>query len=255
MSADSARIRALTWNVHGFVGRDGRRDPEAVMSAVGAVDADIVALQEIDERRGCEGNDPAFVTLREAFGRHSAEARTIRSPDGDYGHLLMSRWPMHESTTLDLSVRRREPRVAISCRIEAPHGDIRVVAAHLGLSARERLHQIAMVRDHLEGTSERAAIVLGDFNEWHRFGAATRAFRPEFRIAAARASYPARFPLLPLDRIWCRRPLAPVASSALRDSGRLSDHLAIVADLVFEDDAWSGASVSCSSSRTGSPRA
>ncbi|MGW8370430.1 MAG: endonuclease/exonuclease/phosphatase family protein, partial [Gammaproteobacteria bacterium] len=153
-ATEAARIRALTWNVHGFVGRSGRRDHDAVMHAVRELDADVLALQEVDERsRGPE--DPAtFVTLREAFDWHSAEARTIHSPDGDYGHILMSRWPMRDSICVDLAVHRREPRMAISAMIESPLGDVRVIAAHLGLSSRERRQQLATILHHLADVDE-----------------------------------------------------------------------------------------------------
>lgn len=231
MRTDSSCVRVLSWNLHGFVGRGGQRDPRSAMAAVRELAADIVALQEVEERWRQPGDAPAFDRLRETFGPHSAEARTLRSPDGDYGHLLMSRWPMHDVVRLDLAVDRREPRMALSCRVESPIGPIRVLAAHLGLSAGERRHQIALIRRHLDDTAEDAAIVLGDFNEWRRVGAVTRALCPPFEPAVARASFPARFPLLALDRIFSRAPLRPVAGKTIRAYRLLSDHLPVMADL------------------------
>lgn len=140
-------MRALTWNVHKFVGRSGRRDHDAVMHAVRELDADIVALQEVDERPRGPNDTDSFVTLGEAFGPHSSEARTIRSPDGDYSHMLMSRWPMHDNRCLDLTQDRREPRMALSSSVQSPEGPIRVIAAHLGLSARERRRQLSLITD------------------------------------------------------------------------------------------------------------
>lgn len=236
MTADPDQVRALSWNVHGFVGRAGVRDPAAVVRAVQQFDADIVALQEIDERGAAGPGLPGFVELREVFGLHGAEARTIRSADGDYGHALMSRWPMTDTGCLDLSVRRREPRLAISARIEAPGGAIRVLAAHLGLSARERRHQIGVIRRHLDAVEEQAVIVMGDFNDWRRVGAASRALCPPFAVAAAHSSYPAFYPVLPLDRIWSRAPLRPIAGGAEHSFRHLSDHLPVFADLAFAAD-------------------
>jgi endonuclease/exonuclease/phosphatase family metal-dependent hydrolase len=235
MSADPGRVRALSWNLHGFVGRSGQRDPVPALAAVRELAADIVALQEVDERRREPGDARDFDALRETFGPHSAEARTLRSPDGDYGHLLMSRWPMHDVVRLDLGVARREPRMAISCRVESPAGAIRVLAAHLGLSAAERGHQLDVIRRHLAATDEDAAIVLGDFNEWRRVGAATRALCPPFEPAVAKASFPARFPLLALDRIFSRAPLRPLAGTTVRAYRQLSDHLPVVADFACAD--------------------
>lgn len=233
MTAEPGRVRALTWNVHSYIGRGRRRDPDAIVTALRQLDADVIALQEIDDRRREPGEESGFDALKDVFGHHGVDARTVRSEDGDYGHLLMSRWPISESEELDLAVGRREPRRAISCRVESPAGPIRVLAAHLGLSAGERRRQIESIRQHLETTVERAAIVLGDFNEWRRVGVATRVLCPPFEIAAARASYPARRPILALDRIWCRSPLAPFAAIATTAYRDLSDHLPVLAELQF----------------------
>lgn len=229
-------LRALTWNVHGFVGRRGRRDPDAVLAAIRELDADIVGLQEIDERSAGLDDIPAFIRVSEELGWHSAEARTIRTDEGDYGNALLSRWPIDEESCIDLSVDQREPRLAISCRVEAPAGPIRVVTAHLGLSDRERRYQIGLIKDHLSSVSESAAIVLGDFNEWRRVGITTRALCPPFELAPSGASFPARYPAFRLDRIWCRPPLAVEDARTVRDYARLSDHLPVVADLRFGDD-------------------
>lgn len=233
MSAEVASIRALTWNVHGFVGSSGEHNHHAIMKAVRSLDADIVSLQEVDERHGRPNAQSGFVELREAFASYSAEARTIRTPDGDYGHILMSRWPMKDRRCVDLSVSGREPRMAISTKIESPHGAVHVLSTHLGLSARERRGQLALLKKHLAPAKASAAIVLGDFNEWRRFGAATRALCPPFEVAARLPSFPSRRPVFALDRIWCRAPLEPVASKVATEYRSLSDHLAVVADLRF----------------------
>lgn len=233
MRGESAVIRALSWNVHGFVGRSGKRDHHAVMSAVRSLDADVVALQEIDERSRESSDEATFITLREAFSRHSAEARTIRSPDGDYGHVLMSRWPMHDTHRIDLTVSGREPRMALSSRVDTPDGEIRVLAAHLGLSARERQRQLATIARHLQSADSAAAIVLGDFNEWRRKGPATRTLCPPFLPAARRPTFPSRRPIFALDRIWCRPPLEALRSRVAVEHCDLSDHLPIMAELRF----------------------
>jgi len=219
--------------VHGFIGRSGQRDPDAVLHAVRQFEADVVALQEIDEVGPAAGAHSGFVAMQALFGLAGAEARTICSPDGDYGHILMSRWPLTDRVCLDLSVRRREPRLAISARVDAPAGAIRVVAAHLGLSLRERRHQIGLIRRHVDSVAESAVIVLGDFNDWRRYGAAARAFGPPWVAAADPASFPAYYPVLPLDRIWCRAPLRPVVAGTSDAFGHLSDHLPVFADLDF----------------------
>lgn len=233
MVAEASRVRVLSWNVHGFVGRSGRRDVDAVAQALREIDADIAVVQEIDDRGRGPGEDSAFDRLPKLCARHAAAARTLSTAAGDYGHLLMSRWPIAAVERIDLAVGGREPRVALSVRVDIDDHPVRVVSTHLGLSARERRLQIGDLREHLERKPERAAIVLGDFNEWRRVGVATRALCPPFEIAAAHASFPARRPMLALDRVWCRSPLAPLGASVGLDQRALSDHLPVLAELGF----------------------
>lgn len=232
--ADQPRVRALTWNVHGFIGRARHPDPDSVIEAVHGIGADIVALQEIDERRRAGDDTPAFIRLSQEDGWYATEARTICTDDGDYGNALLSRWPISDPHRIDLSYRRREPRMAISCRVESPYGDIRVLTAHLGLSSRERRFQIGLIQRHLDEESEHAAIVLGDFNEWRRIGLTTELICPPFALVPSGPTFPSRLPLFRLDRIWCRPPLRPVAGGIVHECRSLSDHLPVIADLEFD---------------------
>jgi endonuclease/exonuclease/phosphatase family metal-dependent hydrolase len=235
MDAEDSRIRALTWNVHGCVGRSGAHDHDGVMQAVRAIDADIVSLQEVDERAYQGQVRSGFAGLSQTFSEsHSAEARTIRTADGDYGHILLSRWPIEDCEYIDLTVGGREPRMAISASINSPGGTVQVLSAHLGISTPERRNQLALVKDHLSNGPNGAAVVLGDFNEWRRSGAATRTLCPPFEVAALLRSFPSNRPLFALDRIWCRAPLEPVDARVAKEYRKLSDHLAVVAELRFK---------------------
>ena len=184
-------LRVLTWNVHGCVGRRRRFDPHGVAAELARLNPDIAALQELDSRKRGGAAVDSFELLREATGWSFANARTIETSQGDYGHALASRWPLDEVERLDLSVRGREPRLALSAAVRHPQHTIRVVAAHLGLGARERRHQIGVLLEHLAARPEGPAIVLGDFNEWRGSGLATRLLCPPFEVAAALPSFPA----------------------------------------------------------------
>jgi endonuclease/exonuclease/phosphatase family metal-dependent hydrolase len=229
-----ATLRVLTWNIHGCVGRSGRFDPDAVAAAVAAVDPDVVALQEVDSRRPVAGGVDTFEALAAELGGSAFAARTIVTHEGDYGHMLLSRWPLTACRRLDLSVPGREPRAAILATAHTPGLDVAVVAAHLGLKSRERAYQVETIAGALRRDDDGPAVVLGDFNEWRRRGAATRRLCPPFRPAATLASFPARRPMLPLDRVWCRAPLMPHAARALTEARDLSDHLAVLAELTID---------------------
>lgn len=224
-------LRVLTWNIHGCVGRSGEFAPAAVAARLEALDPDIAALQEVDARPARAGTTDTFAYLAEATGRHALAARTLRTPDGDYGHLLLSRWPLLDCRELDLSVPAREPRAALAATVDAPGFRFRVLSAHLGLRARERAYQVGRIRHAVAGWGDAPGIVLGDFNEWRRRSLADRRLCPPLRAAATLRSFPARRPLFPLDRVWCRAPLAPHAARAIAEAWEDSDHLPVLAEL------------------------
>lgn len=223
-------LRVVTWNVHACVGVDRKFDPDRVVEIVRGLSPDIVALQEVEARRHRSGMD-MFAFLREGIGGHAAEARTIVTAEGDYGHMVLSRWPLRGARVHDVSVVGREPRNILEVEALSPFGPIRLFAAHFGLRRSERRLQTATLRSVVDPGSVGAAIVAGDFNELRRRSATLRALSPHFHGTTIFATFPSWRPLLPLDRIWCRPPLRVHQSRVLRGARSASDHLPLIADL------------------------
>jgi endonuclease/exonuclease/phosphatase family metal-dependent hydrolase len=224
-----AAIRVMSWNIHGGVGLDFRCDLGRIIALVRRHDPDIVALQEVDSRQKRRRVGTAFERLKEALGSHAAEARVIAAPDGDYGHVLISRWPLSGVVRHDVSVKGREPRAAIEATVETPSGPLHVVAVHLGLSVHERRRQAAL----LAAVARRGpphSIVLGDFNDW-RHGIVMTALSEAMPARACHKTFPAFWPMLALDCVYAR-PGGTILRSFVDPAGRrASDHLPIVADL------------------------
>jgi len=221
------KLRVATWNVHSCIGGDGRHDPGRIRGIASSIGADIVALQEVDSR--IAGHD-GFADLGAALGPDHAHCRTLQTPDGDYGHMLLSLAPIREWTVRDISVPGREPRSAIDATVETRCGDIRVISTHLGLGRRERVRQVARLGKLLDDSNS-SVILMGDFNEATRFGPASRTFDTRLESAGRWRTFPARRPMLPLDRIWCGPDIFIERSWTVREAGDASDHLPLVADL------------------------
>src|SRR3546814_2935969 len=102
------RLKALTWNIHGCVGGDGRHDVDRVGACVNAMAPDIAAFQEVDSRRAVPGAGRVYDTLRAQVGAHGHDAWSISGKDGHYGQILASRFPLEEKQVHDISVRSEE---------------------------------------------------------------------------------------------------------------------------------------------------
>ena len=134
-------VRVMTWNIHGGLGTDRRFDLARVVKTILRHHPDVVALQEVDSRRTAAPASSAFRVLREAVGGHGVEAKSIIAPDGEYGQVVLSRWPLGAPQIHDITHAEREPRRAIEVEVAAPAGSFKLIATHFGLSLKERRAQ------------------------------------------------------------------------------------------------------------------
>ena len=223
-------IRLLTWNIHGGIGPDGRYDLDRVIALVQRHAPDIVALQEVDSRGRGNGSESPFARLAAALGNHTAAARTIVAPDGHYGHLLISRWPLSVTRLHDLTHPLREPRCAIETIVSAPGGPLHLAAVHLGLDFAERRRQAAILA-RIADSAAKTSIMLGDFNDWTWNGAVRRSLAEVLPARTPQRTYPARCPMLTLDRVYCRPRHALLRSWTDPQGRHASDHLPLIAEI------------------------
>jgi len=219
-------LRVMTYNIHSCVGSDRRYDPERILAILREVDADIIALQEVGGFMHGELEQAHFferkLDMRAVIG-HNRYRSNI-----SFGNVLLVRKDIEieDMSLIDLSVVPFERRGAIDCVLQTRIGSIRTIATHLGLLVRERRKQIEIIANRLLERPQPTTLILGDFNI---FGPERRRLR---RIGAPQVlpklySFPARRPLMSLDRIWSipndslvrldryRTPLSRVASDHL----------------------------------------
>ncbi|MCB8839308.1 endonuclease/exonuclease/phosphatase family protein [Aurantimonas sp. VKM B-3413] len=231
-AAGPERLRVVTWNCHGSVGRDWRCDPERTLSVIERLQPDLLALQEVDGRSHLGRRARAFEFFAERLGGHVAEARTLRRPDRDYGHLLWSRRPIRPVAVHALPGPGIEPRAAIEIVIDRTDGGVlNVLSAHLGLSQKGRQRQSMQIAG-LVAAWAGPGLVLGDFNEW-RLGTVHRVLSSRLPHHAAPRSWPSLMPLARMDRIYLSSGLLPKRAFLDEEAAKASDHLPLVADLML----------------------
>lgn len=224
-------LTVATYNIHGAVGADGRFNPERIVAVLQEIRADIIALQEVP--LGGINFPNVLEMLQKATGMSGAEGPTRHGPERRYGNAVLSRYPIRAQRAIDLSFGSREPRGALDADVDCHGHPLRVVATHLGLRLAERRDQIRRLLQVFD-TGRMPVILLGDINEWFVWGRSLRWLVSHFQAVPAPATFPSRFPIFALDRIWIRprhrlvhvevhrTPLARVAS----------DHLPLIAHIV-----------------------
>jgi endonuclease/exonuclease/phosphatase family metal-dependent hydrolase len=223
-------LRVMTWNIHGGIGPDRQFSLARITETIDRHNPDVVALQEVDSRRGAVGARSPFELLREAVGEHGIESKSITTADGDYGQMLASRCPFNATHVHDITHADREPRRAIETEVQCGNGKIRVVATHFGLSLAERRTQarrlVAIARAH-----DLPTVMLGDFNDWFWPGSLRLALKHELPGRTRHTTFPSWCPVLRLDRIFCWPPSIMKRSFVDRSAWRASDHLPVIADI------------------------
>ena len=251
-------MRVATFNIlHGRSPVDDRVDIERFATAVAALDADVLALQEVDRNQPRSHNADLTAVAAEAMGavEHRFVAALAGSPGatwtaatGDeqpdsaaYGIALLSRHPVVSWEVVRLAstptrvpvwfhgskrpiLLRDEPRVAVAARIKAPRGEITVVNAHLSFVSWWGRHQLRTVMGSLEGVDP--LLLVGDLNMSLARSRAITAMTP----LVSHDTFPAPEPREQLDHVLARGDVGEVVDTGVHELP-LSDHRALTVDL------------------------
>jgi endonuclease/exonuclease/phosphatase family metal-dependent hydrolase len=233
MPAPIGTLRVATYNVHACVGTDGRYDPDRVAAVIAELDADIVAVQEFTYpvTVALETRQPVVFAALDSY--ECALGPTRQTVTHCFGNALLTRHPIVEVHRIDLSTGRHEARGALAATVTVRGLRVHVLAAHLGLRVGERRRQVRQILSYLASVRDTVLVVLGDFNDWLPGRSVVHVLDERMGAPPRPASFPSRFPIVALDRIWVH-PATAVRSMAVHRSplARLaSDHLPVVADI------------------------
>ena len=224
-------LRFASYNIRKTKGLDGKFDPTRTISVINSLDADVIALQEVDHRLG----DRPTALARELIERETdfqvpAFARNDVSL-GWHGNLILVRKGLEIGDLHHLDLPGLEPRGAIAVDLLFPH-KLRIIGTHLGLTRYHRRQQLSTIANRVDANVK--TILLGDFNEW----AAKRGLEPlddQFEVHSPGRSFHAARPIAALDRIALSPGLSLHDCGVLESesSKRASDHLPIWADIAL----------------------
>lgn len=237
------RLRVLSYNIHKCIGGvDRRYEPSRVVEVIRKLDCDVVMLQEVDAGVPRSNGDTQFELLGEELGmphRTWYPNVDVRG-GGQYGNAILSRYPLIESTNIDLSIRFKKKRSVLHGVIRVRHDGIdrtvHVYNMHLGLARYERRRQLAMFLESHPFANlhhDTPIVVGGDLNDV--YGGLEGLLAPAgFRGMERRPlTFPAWGPVRPLDAIFVRGHVDYLKLSRCDTdlARRASDHRPLFADL------------------------
>ena len=242
-------LNVLTMNMHMGFGFLNRRFilPE-LRDAVRSVSADVVFLQEVHGEHQNHAQTvkdwptvSQYEFLADSMWKDFAYGRNAVYPHGHHGNALLSKYPIIRHQNHDISILGTEERGLLHCVLQVPQvGDVHAVCVHLGLKEAHRQQQLKLMADLVASLPPDAPVIIaGDFNDWRLkadaalSGTGLREVFVETHGAPAK-SFPARFPLLRLDRIYVRnaRIRAPRVLSN-RPWSHLSDHAPLAVEVTL----------------------
>lgn len=223
-------MKIVSYNIRKAVGRDRRRDPGRILDVIAGTSADVVVLQEADQRLGAR---PSALP-RAMIEAHTEYVVADLAPNevslGFHGNAVLVRRGLEITGVHRHDLPSLEPRGAVTVEFG---GRASVTGVHLGLMRRHRHEQMRALRQILEPIPL-PSIIMGDFNEWsQREG--MEEFAHAFHLHRPGASYPTLRPMGHLDRI-AHSPEIRLTSTGVVDTklARVaSDHLPIWAEFSF----------------------
>ncbi|WP_226699810.1 endonuclease/exonuclease/phosphatase family protein [Qipengyuania gaetbuli] len=227
------RLTFASYNIHKAVGLDRKRDPDRILTVLHEINADIIALQEVDRRIGDRATTIPRAELDDTHWRVVEVARRPRSI-GWHGNALLVRRDLEISEGEALDLPTLEPRGAACGELMVEGHAIRVIGTHLDLSGLRRREQIRSLLGHVEACKRNLpTVIMGDFNQWGRATGAMREFTKDWMVVTPGRSYPSRQPVATLDRIVASKHWRCISSEVHHTalSAVASDHLPVVATL------------------------
>lgn len=218
-------LTLATYNIHACIGADGRFEPERIVQVLRELNADVVALQEVEHHDvdGCDLLD----YLAAKTGLTAVAGPTLLRKTRHYGNAILTRLPILAVNRVDLTLPGHEARGALDITLDGNGRRVQVVATHLGLRPWERRQQVRELLKLFNIGSASIYVLMGDLNEWFLWGRPLRWLHAHFKRSPHCATFPARWPLMALDRLWVhpRKRLAKVEVHASDLARVASDHL------------------------------
>ncbi|MEW6055080.1 MAG: endonuclease/exonuclease/phosphatase family protein [Bdellovibrionota bacterium] len=235
-------LRILSYNIHkGFTVRNRAYVLSEIREAIRTVSPDVVFLQEVmGEKQG--EMEPQFEFMADSIWPHFAYGKNAVYQGGHHGNAILSKYPILHWENQDVSTSSLERRGLLHAVIKPfeSRPEMHLLCVHFGLFERDRQLQAALLCERIKQKVAfgHGLVVAGDFNDWAL--RLSKFFKKELGLEEAyhrrhkrhARTFPARMPILRLDRIYYHGFEIRAARCLHSDIwANLSDHAALLAEL------------------------
>ncbi len=195
-------ISVASYNIRKSVGTDWRRDPKRILDILKEIDADIVALQEVDRRFGSRTTSLSPDLIEDTTDYAAIRFGVRKQSLGWHGNTILVRRGIEVLSQSTLTLPALEPRGAVLADLKVGELKVRVIGLHLGLVDLWRRRQAKSVLNQLDVLDEALpTVMMGDLNQWTTEGGCLAHFAKDHNIIAPGPSFHSSRPVLAFDRI------------------------------------------------------
>lgn len=227
-------LKVASYNIRKSIGTDRRRQPERIMQILAEVNADIVALQEVDRRFGTRVSTLSAEAIVDQSAYLPVRFGIRQESLGWHGNAILVRKGIELVDQQRIDIPSFEPRGAVLADVRIDGTLVRIMGMHLGLIGTTRLKQAQAIVAYLEKIEGKApTVIMGDLNQWSSDGGCLAQFARHHNVIAPGPSFHSRRPMLGLDRIITSRDIELLATGVHHTplSSLGSDHLPVWAQL------------------------
>ena len=238
-------------------------DIDTIVTAIKALDADIIALDEVDNKTQRSGQVDQAKYIADKLGLHYVFGRAIDFEGGQYGVAILSRHPITTSEVVPLpsgDPKVDEARIVLAAEIAVPGFETPIVFMNTHLDYKEdhsiqktqvqRINDLAVANvalNNIKDFTTKIKILAGDFNDTYNSANVAELSRYWNLVTSddpnEMRSWPAANPMADLDhiftsrgQIWDIKSLEVLQGNARDiDWSGASDHTPIVVKLQLKE--------------------
>lgn len=205
--------RIMTFNLSGG---DKRHSYRRIGNYLADACADVVMLQELDTRAASRDTERDIRDICAGRVFTLAPSPVTETEHGWFGNAVLSRFPVVSNDTININPDNTTPAIIQVVVIATPHGEVTLINAH-----KTAKRQIPLLKEYISqhlAHNTMPMILGGDFSERQMFYSAFKLLDDVLVPHTVGTTFPFRFPLFSLDRVWTSGDIR------LRRSKRLSDN-------------------------------